>query len=69
LRSAEGLILRTQTGLDKTPCINRTLAVHDLNYWYGQVPGAGCSVYNPNTPDLWGRVRRGSLLRATVPAH
>jgi hypothetical protein len=22
-------MLRTQTGLDKTPCINRTLAVHD----------------------------------------
>jgi hypothetical protein len=29
LRSAERLIWRTQTGLDKTPCMNRTRAVHD----------------------------------------
>lgn len=29
LKPAERIILRTQTGLDKTPCINRTLAVHD----------------------------------------
>jgi len=29
LRPAERLIWRTQTGLDKTPYITRTLAVHD----------------------------------------
>ena len=29
LRPAERLIWRTQTGLDKTPRIHRTLAVHD----------------------------------------
>jgi hypothetical protein len=29
LRPAERLMLRTQTGLDKSPGINRTLAVHD----------------------------------------
>ena len=28
---AKNPMLRTQTGLDKTPCINRTLAVHGLN--------------------------------------
>jgi hypothetical protein len=51
LRSAERLIWRTQTGLDKTPCINRTLAVHDPvpegheDRWIKTIPGKGWFVY------------------------
>ena len=40
LRPAERLMLRTQTSLDKTLCINRTLAVHDQCWWHGSVAAA-----------------------------
>jgi len=35
-------MLRTQTGLDKTPCIDRTLAVHDQMVIISQIARSRC---------------------------